>query len=132
MPGPVGGVLFTPLGACHRGAGNEWIQGEPESSVRVFNDGAEEIDALVLDVEDVWRQVVVVVVAVEDVAQLDLLQVVGAADGTRLLTRLRQGRQQHGCKNRDDCNHNKQLDKGECFPHWRISPGVVCFCQSRE
>ena len=61
------------------------------------------------------RQIVVVVVAVKQIAQDNLLQIVGAADGTGLLTGLAQRGQQHGGQDCDDGNHHQQLNESEGF-----------------
>ena len=94
------GVLFQPYLVFHGGAWDDGVVAEPP----------EEAFA---DVKADWRQEVVVVVSVEEVAQLHLLEVVGATDGACLLAGLGERREKHGCENCDDRNHDKQLNEGE-------------------
>ena len=67
-----------------------------------------------LGLEERGDEMVVVVASVHDVAETDLLQVIGARDGMGLLLGLRQRGQQHGGENGDDGDDDQQLD--QCKP----------------
>jgi len=52
----------------------------------------------------------VVIIRIKRCKQANLPSRVDTADASRLFSRLAQCRQQHGCKNGNDCNHYKQLN----------------------
>ena len=119
-------VLVPPGLEGHGAAGNQGVQGEPGVDVLVGVlagplAGIHDVDVGLAAVDggdvDARQEVVVVVVGVEDLAKLELLEVVDAADGAGLLPGLGERGQKHGGKNRDDGDDHQQFNQGECLLH---------------
>ena len=64
-----------------------------------------------------------VIIGVEIKCKSALFEIINTLNAARSLPRLVQRGQQHGGKNRDDCYHNEQFNKGEMafFPKERRS-----------
>jgi len=74
------------------------------------------------------RDDLVAVVRIHEHAETNLLHVVGTADLARFEASLGKGRQEHGCQDRDDGDHDKQLNQGE--PAGLGSHSRLCFLAS--
>ena len=74
------------------------------------------------------RRRAVVVVGVHAVGESELLEVAGAGDLSCLLAGLRERRQQHGGKDGNDGDDDKQLDEREGLPRCLAQVSVHDFC----
>ena len=59
------------------------------------------------------RQILRIILNILPCVEMQLFQIVDAAGGSCLFSRLAERRQKHPCQNRDDCNHDEELYQGE-------------------